>query len=627
MVWYIDRTKTLNKNYLDSMLEFLDVEQSKYKRNIVSSNYLQFLKKGFLINSANPAAALTHLRDFGLFNLSNELSPVAKLYLEGSFDYRTLIFELVSKRPAEKRGVTNNSPFFMITRTLLAMERVSSDFNQVYLDINEIYEFLFNNNESEIDFELLSENILANRDVDKVFTFSPNDMITISILLEMLSETELFIYTKDQGSKNVKLNKEYEIFLKRIEEIEFYSNQKILNNNMNTKVLGNFTNGIYSFIPETSEKFRKSIKQIDLFDLYYRYLFEGIDFEGSDEVFDINQDLGIYTGYQIVQLIVAKKIETISVALSEYVVSKYKEYNTSGWYHKEEHSIESEIFETAYTLSNFNDEVIYEGDPLQLVSLLNYKKNILIQGPPGVGKSFLSKRLAYLHSGKVCDSNIVYLQFHQNYGYDDFVEGIRPLNGNFEIVDGPLKKIANLASNNPDSNYYLLIDEINRANVSKVFGEALFLIEKDKRGSKITLSVSANEFFIPDNLYLICMMNTSDRSITGVDFALQRRFSTISMPTLIGSVKFDHYIENLNNSRLSKIYLLLKKINNTILQMTELDSGLIIGHSYLMFDNNTVDEDLENSVKFELIPLVERLFIDYLSHRDSFIEELNNALL
>jgi MoxR-like ATPase len=156
--------------------------------------------------------------------------------------------------------------------------------------------------------------------------------------------------------------------------------------------------------------------------------------------------------------------------------------------------------------------------------LLDDKGQVVFYGPPGTGKTYVARKLAgYIARG---GATVVKVQFHPSYSYEDFIEGYRPrlVDGHvtYEVVDGPLKRIAEIARQRPDVTHVLLIDEINRANVSKVLGELVFLLEY--RDEEIRLQYSDAEFSLPANLQIIATMNTADRSIALVDTALRRRF-------------------------------------------------------------------------------------------------------
>lgn len=168
-----------------------------------------------------------------------------------------------------------------------------------------------------------------------------------------------------------------------------------------------------------------------------------------------------------------------------------------------------------YTQENFLNEVyMSEEDYTKLRLLLQNKKNIILQGAPGVGKTFSAKRLAYSMMGDIDESRIEFIQFHQNYSYEDFMMGYRPNeDGGFELKKGVFYNFCKRAQSNPDKDYYFIIDEINRGNLSKIFGELLMLIEKDYRDTEIKLAYNGEMFCVPSNLYIIGMMNTADRSL------------------------------------------------------------------------------------------------------------------
>lgn len=168
----------------------------------------------------------------------------------------------------------------------------------------------------------------------------------------------------------------------------------------------------------------------------------------------------------------------------------------------------------SYTKSDFLKEVFMtEVDYDHLRAKLENKKNIILQGAPGVGKTFSAKRLAYSIIERKDDSQICFVQFHQSYSYEDFIEGYKPNKDGFELQKGVFYNFCEKAKSNPEEQYFFIIDEINRGNLSKIFGELLMLIERDYRGEKTTLTYSGDEFCVPNNLYIIGMMNTSDRSL------------------------------------------------------------------------------------------------------------------
>lgn len=182
----------------------------------------------------------------------------------------------------------------------------------------------------------------------------------------------------------------------------------------------------------------------------------------------------------------------------------------------------------AYSAEEFLEEVYMDSDSYDtLVELIRMKKNVILQGAPGVGKTFAAKRLAYSMMGCKDQDRVMMVQFHQSYTYEDFIEGFRPSStgSGFEIKKGSFYNFCKRAADDLDNEYFFIIDEINRGNLSKIFGELFMLIESDKRGDVLHLLYSDEKFFVPANIYLIGMMNTADRSLAMLDYALRRRFA------------------------------------------------------------------------------------------------------
>lgn len=252
-----------------------------------------------------------------------------------------------------------------------------------------------------------------------------------------------------------------------------------------------------------------------------------------------------------------------------------------------------------YTVDDYNNDV-YVGMYNELSSLLKRKKNIIIKGAPGVGKTYLARRLVYAMMNKKDESKIEFVQFHQSYSYEDFVEGIRPIkdSNSFKVEDGIFKKFCNRAKNDLNNKYYFIIDEINRGNISKIFGELLMLIEDDKRSDfKYTVKLPySNELFnVPSNIYIIGMMNTADRSLALLDYALRRRFSFVDIKPAFDKPKFIEYQNKINNNYFNEIIETIKDINKYIENLEEnpsLGLGFAIGHSY--FSNLDEDKLKEN---------------------------------
>ena len=265
----------------------------------------------------------------------------------------------------------------------------------------------------------------------------------------------------------------------------------------------------------------------------------------------------------------------------------------------------------AYTKDDFLSQVYMTEDRYDtLVALLKNKKNIILQGAPGVGKTYTAKRLAYSMMGKKDDSRIEFVQFHQSYSYEDFIMGYKPNDDGFKLTNGVFYQFCQTAANHPDDDYFFIIDEINRGNLSKIFGELLMLIEKDYRGAKATLAYSGISFSVPKNLYIIGMMNTADRSLALIDYALRRRFSFFEMEPGFNSDGFKKYQASLHNETFDVLIDRVKELNRDIYTDDSLGAGFRIGHSYFCGQTECSEEWLREVVYYDLIPMLQEYWFD-----------------
>jgi len=294
----------------------------------------------------------------------------------------------------------------------------------------------------------------------------------------------------------------------------------------------------------------------------------------------------------------------------------------------EEEPSSSGSFLELYSKEDFLNEVfISEQQYDEITILLNRKKNIILQGAPGVGKTYAAKRLAYSLIGCMDDARIEMIQFHQNYSYEDFVMGFRPVEGGgFELRTGIFHQFCIKASNDPTRDYYFVIDEINRGNLSKIFGELLMLIENDKRGSKFSVPLTYkpdSRFYVPQNVFVIGMMNTADRSLAMIDYALRRRFCFIEMEPAFGTQAFrKHLVDNgIHADLIERIIIKMNYLNNQIAADSNLGRGFKIGHSY--FCNPSTDENWYQSViEYEINPLIEEYWFDYEEKAQEYMDYL-----
>lgn len=320
-----------------------------------------------------------------------------------------------------------------------------------------------------------------------------------------------------------------------------------------------------------------------------------------------------------------KKSEAMGHHRPASCLKKYIDY-FSWWMNPEDSFAQKEIFkdedfnEVKNEEYNYNSDLdkpfISEKEFKKITYQLKTKKNIILEGAPGVGKTFLARKIAYQLMGFVKNENIEMVQFHQSYGYEDFVQGIRPTkNGGFERRNGIFFDFCEKARRSPNQSFIFIIDEINRGNISKILGELMMLIEADKRKEefaiKLTYSTEDDDrFFVPENVYLIGCMNTADRSLAIVDYALRRRFRFCTIEPEFNDT-FKNFIvsKGISKDHAELIISKIKTANNII---ASIDNGLEIGHSY--FCNTEGCEDFakwwDDICEYELFPYIREICFD-----------------
>ncbi len=394
-----------------------------------------------------------------------------------------------------------------------------------------------------------------------------------------------------------------------------------------------FINQLYSFIREygeTEEQFKvterypllKSMSMVltKLLYLYYPEKFVNICSKNNLELlmkcfdYSYSKDMQAEELSFILNKNIRKDIPEVNAHDSQYIGASLWQF-IKDIVNSENETEVDDILEN-YTKQDFLKEVFMnESEYTTLVNLLEHKKNIILQGSPGVGKTFMAKRLAYSIIGKKSKSQILSVQFHQSYSYEDFIEGIRPNEkGEFGIVDGVFKDFVTRAKEDRTNKYYCIIDEINRGNLSKILGELMKLIEYDKRDQEnAILPYSREEFTVPDNIYIIGTMNTADRSLSMVDYALRRRFAFYHVGPAFSRSEFEKYLLEENELEKSQIDEICSKFTNlNELIKGDLGKGFEIGHSYFVdsIDKKNYKESYESIISYEIKPLLEEYWFD-----------------
>ena len=285
-----------------------------------------------------------------------------------------------------------------------------------------------------------------------------------------------------------------------------------------------------------------------------------------------------------------------------------------------------EVTKPPYSLDDMTASGVFltKEDLEQILERLQSKKAMILQGPPGVGKTFIGRKLGYALMNEVDTDRLEMVQFHQSYSYDDFVRGYRPIPGkaaSFVLQNGIFYEFCQKAAKDPDREYVFIIDEINRGNLRQIFGELLMLIEPDKRGPEYALPLAYRtedepHFYVPPNLYVIGLMNVADRSLAMVDYAMRRRFVFITLKPQYESELFRQWLteRDMDPDLVQLIVTRMTRLNQEIREDPLLGENYEIGHSFFLPKGDNfagLDKNwYRRVVRTEIIPLLKEYWFD-----------------
>lgn len=635
----IDRTINFDEGKVKNVLNIINNSSNDIEiENQMVSQGIVNLREGTDPHGFFRRRWTTFLKDFELYNYPN-ITEIGKLYMNELLSTKEVTLLLLIKRIVEINN-TIVRPFELILKTMehLVANNLDSYISQEefenilshYLTVEyESVELIVekinkrrNNDQTYIDVEMTEP---CHYDIWKNLIISagigePNSR-EIRINLELPIVKFISKYFDDVTPRK---DKDFEFSDRFIKYIQFPSlvDETGEINFVRTNYKEYYPSIIYNYL------FNMSINQIETDVLKANEhgniphkILNGMNISTNME--DSIRNIRLYAPFKGYEGIIINKLRNTTNKTYRYIADSISTYLLAGEIINEEEVEKMNCFDE-YTKDNFLKDVFITEDKYDsIVSILEKKKNIILEGAPGVGKTFMAKRLAYSIIGSKDTNKVKLIQFHQSYSYEDFIEGFRPIENAFELKKGLFYKLCKTAENDIDNNYYLIIDEINRGNLSKIFGELLMLIESDKRNEKLTLAYSEERFSVPNNLYIIGLMNTADRSLALIDYALRRRFSFIRIEPAFDNEKFIKAFNEKFDNDFSNVINIIKKINEAIDDDKSLGNGFKIGHSYFcpqLKDRKGNKKDIQDIITYEIIPLLEEYWYD---DEDSLIQWKN----
>lgn len=631
--WYIDRSKNFVNDTLDSMLQFLSTQNPN---GVESKDIVDSIQQTNALGNAdaNPNAALTRLRDHGLLKKNNVLGDSAKDYINHVIDKQELIIDLFLKRPAKKSNSPNVKPFVLLCVLFDAMLEMKLDPDDIFITFEECKEYLYPiDSYSDVTFELV-EKIIREREYDYStrmpkprISLESNEDTNISIWFNALKETPVFM-PMGADRRILRPNiKQSEFFRYISVNADEFSETPTTNNNDQYNYYCDRKTGLAEVIPNVINC-NVALDSDEVVQAIFEYLF------GYKKLSDFNYRK--YLKYEcfgiLFPFITIPKLAIRDIGFSNTDAAK-KLLDFTSINHGYLEAFTQGAFEYKGSFSRGVTSCMVSRSPRKCKL---HALNQILYGAPGTGKTYATAEYAIAllenrpiditqksdeersvlmkrYREMVQAGRIAFTTFHQSYGYEDFIQGLRPDDKaegiKFIPVDGVFKRIADMAMRDTQNNYVIIIDEINRANISKVFGELITLMEDDKRWGEINqLSVtlpSGQEFAIPNNLYIIGTMNSADKSISLIDTALRRRFEFVEV-----TPNYDVISDEI----LKKVLI---AINDGLVK--ELDStDLLIGHAYFI---GKTEADLCNIMNRNIIPLLYEYFFDNSKKVKKLIED------